>query len=90
MVLQNGGFFRDICREIFWKIVSNNEEIFGTGYSLVYDDCHTLYSLDKLKIQKSTLELQLLIEPKLGLKVCTLSSLIFKSLIIAELSNCGK
>ncbi|EJW81757.1 hypothetical protein WUBG_07335 [Wuchereria bancrofti] len=50
---------RDVCREIFWKVISNNEKIFGTGYSLVYDDCHTVYSLKKLKTEKPTLELQL-------------------------------
>ncbi|VDK72737.1 unnamed protein product [Litomosoides sigmodontis] len=64
---------RDICREIFWKIVSDNEEIFGTGYSLVYDDCHTLYSCDKLKIQKPTLELHLSIKPKPDLKLPSVS-----------------
>ncbi|CAG9534226.1 unnamed protein product [Cercopithifilaria johnstoni] len=71
---------RDICREIFWKIISNNEEIFGTGYSLVYDDCHTLYSLNKLKIGKSTLELQLFIETKPGLKPPNVSFLVHISI----------
>lgn len=85
-MLQNAKFFfRDICRQIFWKVISNNEEIFGTGYSLVYDDCHTLYSLNKLKIEKPTLELRLFIEPKPGLKVCTPYLLIFKSPEIAEI-----
>ncbi|KAL3998292.1 Piwi domain family protein [Acanthocheilonema viteae] len=71
---------RDTCREIFWKIISNNKEIFGTGYSLAYDDCHTLYSLNKLKIEKSTLELQLFIEPKPGLKPPNVSFLVCISL----------
>uniref|UniRef100_A0A0R3S6U7 Piwi domain-containing protein n=1 Tax=Elaeophora elaphi TaxID=1147741 RepID=A0A0R3S6U7_9BILA len=71
---------RDICRKIFWEIVSNNQEIFGLRYSLVYDDCHKLYSLNKLKTEKSTLQFQLFVEPKPGLKVCIPSLLIFKSL----------
>uniref|UniRef100_A0A158Q7C7 Piwi domain-containing protein n=1 Tax=Elaeophora elaphi TaxID=1147741 RepID=A0A158Q7C7_9BILA len=76
---------RDVCRKIFWKVVSNNQEIFGLGYSLVYDDCHTLYSLNKLKTEKSTLDFQLFMEPKPGLKVCIPSLLIFRSREIAEL-----
>ncbi|VDO38267.1 unnamed protein product [Onchocerca flexuosa] len=71
---------RDICREIFWKVISNNEEIFGTGYSLVYDDCHALYSSCKLK---PTLELHLLTKAKPGLKSTDIS---FSVLI--SLTNC--
>ncbi|EFO28035.2 hypothetical protein LOAG_00451 [Loa loa] len=70
---------RDICREIFWEVISNNEAIFGTGYSLIYDDCHTLYSLNKLKTEKPTLELQLFVEPKPGLKPLHVSFLVLIS-----------
>uniref|UniRef100_A0AAF5PZW2 Piwi domain-containing protein n=2 Tax=Wuchereria bancrofti TaxID=6293 RepID=A0AAF5PZW2_WUCBA len=67
---------RDVCREIFWKVISNNEKIFGTGYSLVYDDCHTVYSLKKLKTEKPTLELQLFVEPVPCLKAPSVSFLL--------------
>ncbi|VDN24413.1 unnamed protein product [Gongylonema pulchrum] len=39
---------RDVCREVFWAVVTNNEHVFGTGYTLVYDDRHILFSLNKL------------------------------------------
>ncbi|VDK67627.1 unnamed protein product [Onchocerca ochengi] len=71
---------RDICREIFWKVISNNEEIFSTGYYLVYDDCHALYSSCKLK---PTLELHLFTKAKPGLKSTDIS---FSVLI--SLTNC--
>ncbi|KAM3721464.1 Protein argonaute-1 [Dirofilaria immitis] len=70
---------RDICREIFWNVISNNEEIFGTGYFLVYDDCHSLYSLHKLKTEKPTLELQLFAEGKPNLGSTDISFLILIS-----------
>uniref|UniRef100_A0A915PZK5 Piwi domain-containing protein n=1 Tax=Setaria digitata TaxID=48799 RepID=A0A915PZK5_9BILA len=68
---------RDVCREVFWEAISNSAEIFGAGYSLVYDDCHALYSLNKLKTEKPTLEL--FVERKSALKPIHISFMVLIS-----------
>lgn len=66
------GFSRDICREVFWAVVSENEEIFGSGYNLIYDDCHLLFSSNRLKSEGPTTELLLWPEPRPNFTVLSL------------------
>ncbi|VDM97873.1 unnamed protein product [Thelazia callipaeda] len=55
---------REVCSKIFWDVVTKNKEVFGNGYSLVYDDSHVLFSGNRLNINSEAVELKLIAKSK--------------------------